>query len=63
MHRFLLDDFTLSVKAKDLSEAVKADGYEVEEGSFFTAGYDPVRPMALQPLNHDSVDFCKPCFC
>lgn len=57
--RFLLDDFTLSVKAKDLNEAVKADGYEVEEGSFFTAGYDPVGPQFS-----DFIDECvrQPCF-
>jgi hypothetical protein len=41
--RFLVDDFTLSSKAAALREAVVADGLEVSEGTFFTAGYDPVR--------------------
>jgi hypothetical protein len=43
MCRFLVDDFTLSSKAAALTEAVKEDGFEVVEDTFFTAGYDPVR--------------------
>eukprot|EP00884_Botryococcus_braunii_P000677 jgi/Botrbrau1/1060/Bobra.0076s0026.1 len=38
---FLVDDFTLSSKASALTEAVKADGFEIIEDKFFTAGYDP----------------------
>lgn len=43
---FLVDDYTLSKKAKALQEALSKDDYNFEEESFFTAGYDP--PYRLQ---------------
>ena len=43
---FLIDDFTLSSKAKSLQDSLDADKVSFDNSSFFTAGYDP--PFRLQ---------------
>lgn len=43
---FLVDDYTLSSKAKALQDAVDKDGLKLADDTFFTAGYDP--PYRLQ---------------
>lgn len=52
---FLVDDYSLSSKAKALEEALNKDDVQHESDSFFTAGYDP--PYRLQ---HRCCAFSKP---
>lgn len=48
---YLVDDYTLSIKAKALQAELEKDSVKYENDSFFTAGYDP--PFRLQHRHNE----------